>query len=127
MSSLPPRPEPVNVEPSAVRCIGCGYDLSGTALGSTCPECGRPVVDSVSSGAVQDRLGYVGPALVTIFCCVIGGLLALVYTAKANSAAAAGDPAGFQSHKKTRDVWMIISVVLGLLAILSQVGFAVFP
>ena len=38
---------PTPVEPSSYRCLGCGFDLSGSAVGGTCPECGRPVQESL--------------------------------------------------------------------------------
>lgn len=43
-----PRP----IEASSYRCIGCGFDLTGSAIGGSCPECGRPVKESlrVSTG-----------------------------------------------------------------------------
>ncbi len=120
---------PPTVEPSNFRCIKCGYDLSGTALGGSCPECGAPISDSVAARGpggervlIEERAGYVGPVLVTIFCCVIGGVVSLVYTAKANSAAVAGEPYEFERNKKYRDGWMIASIILGLLIGVGQIA-----
>ena len=28
-------------------CVGCEYNLRGVAMEGACPECGRPVADSV--------------------------------------------------------------------------------
>lgn len=39
-------PPPI-IQPSGYACIECGYDLSGTAIGGQCPECGRATVDSL--------------------------------------------------------------------------------
>ncbi|MCC6906445.1 MAG: DUF4190 domain-containing protein [Phycisphaerales bacterium] len=39
-------PPPI-IQPSGYACIECGYDLSGTAIGGQCPECGRAIVDSL--------------------------------------------------------------------------------
>jgi uncharacterized membrane protein YidH (DUF202 family) len=39
--------EPTRLDDTRVRCVGCGYELSGTAIGGTCPECGRPTRDSI--------------------------------------------------------------------------------
>lgn len=36
---------------TALRCVDCGYDLSGTAVGGQCPECGLPVTKSVAMSA----------------------------------------------------------------------------
>lgn len=32
---------------AGVPCVGCGYDLRGLSKGNACPECGRPMSDSV--------------------------------------------------------------------------------
>lgn len=58
---------------------------------------------------------YVGPVLVTIFCCLIGGIVSLVYTANANTKAAAGDFLGAERDKKTATTWMLVSLVGPLL------------
>lgn len=70
------------ISPTQVRCVACGYDLSGTVIGGLCPECGvavdqtlkRPVTAKTSSAAITGLvcsiLGWVlcGPiAIVTIF------------------------------------------------------------
>lgn len=38
--------DPVASEAS-VHCRSCNYDLTGTALGGTCPECGMPVNETL--------------------------------------------------------------------------------
>jgi|688.fasta_scaffold151899_3 hypothetical protein len=35
-------------------CVACGYDLTGRALGETCPECGGTVVENPFRGAWRD-------------------------------------------------------------------------
>jgi hypothetical protein len=39
------------VVPADVECGGCGYNLRGLAAGSACPECRRPVADTVLRAA----------------------------------------------------------------------------
>lgn len=46
-------PPPIVIQPSGYACIECGYDLSGTAVGGQCPECGRPTADSLRTLPVQ--------------------------------------------------------------------------
>ena len=33
--------------PPLVRCGACGFDLSGTTESGRCPECGRPIVETL--------------------------------------------------------------------------------
>ncbi len=40
-----------SISESKLRCIGCGYRLTGVTIGGVCPECGRPI--EVSIRAVQ--------------------------------------------------------------------------
>lgn len=55
---------------------------------------------------------YVLPILVTIFCCLIGGIVAIVYTANANTAGAGGRIAEAESKARTARTWMIVSVAI---------------
>lgn len=69
------------MQPTDVRCISCGYDLSGTPIGGNCPECGTPVAQTLAShigpkaphpsAAIVLTLGIVG-----LVCC--GGVLSPV-------------------------------------------------
>lgn len=35
------------IESTEFRCVQCGYDVSGSAVGGTCPECGKPISESI--------------------------------------------------------------------------------
>lgn len=83
------------VQGSSVTCIQCGYDLSGSAVGGTCPECGTAVHDSIrrssaasgnSSSATASLVwGILGLAL-----CGVCGIVALSYANKAKMEVARG-------------------------------------
>lgn len=65
----PPPPPPIGG--TAFRCQGCGYDLSGTAVGGACPECGALVADTLrAAGPLQPH-----PKAVTA---LVLGLLSLL-------------------------------------------------
>ncbi|MBX3359492.1 MAG: hypothetical protein KF745_13815 [Phycisphaeraceae bacterium] len=56
-------------------CIGCGYDLVGLPVGGVCPECGRPVADSLRGILLQfASKEYIGAALQG-HTLVLGGIL----------------------------------------------------
>lgn len=40
--------EQPQINPTEFRCLECGYDLSGSPIGGTCPECGIPINDSIT-------------------------------------------------------------------------------
>jgi hypothetical protein len=52
--------------------VNCGYDLSGSAVGGVCPECGTPVKSSIHQGET-DALGT-GRAVT----CMVLGILSLM-------------------------------------------------
>jgi len=74
------------------------------------PPLRAPPLQGTVGGGNWESASYVGPILVTIFCCLIGGIIALVYTGQANSKAAAGDIAGANRDKSTARLWVIISL-----------------
>lgn len=67
-----------------------------------------------AGGPELPKLDYVLPVLVTLCCCLIGGVVAIVYTAQGNTAAATGDVAGYQKAANARKTWMIVSLVIAV-------------
>jgi hypothetical protein len=110
---------------TGVVCPKCGYNLTGATIGGYCPECGTPVEHALRVrpiGPALPRVGYTVPVLLTILFCVIGGIVAVVYTSKANTAAELGDVAQYKSAKSTRNGWMIASLLVGLIILGIQIG-----
>lgn len=68
-----------------------------------------------TSGAWQPK-SLVPPILITICCCLIGGIVAIVYTSQANAAGASGNIALAEKNAGTAKTWMIVSVVLGVIS-----------
>lgn len=53
----PPIPRSIDPNTEAPhRCIGCGYDLTGSPRDGVCPECGIPVAQSLRPDLIQYRL-----------------------------------------------------------------------
>ena len=55
--------------------------------------------------------------LVTIFCCLPLGIVAIIFAAQVNGKVAAGDIAGAQSSSRTARTLVIVSVVVGVVVI----------
>ncbi|GGA87414.1 hypothetical protein GCM10011521_27290 [Arenimonas soli] len=60
--------------------------------------------------------------LVTLFCCLPGGIVAIVYAAQVDGKAAAGDYAGAQQSADNAKLWCWISLGVGLFAIVAWFG-----
>lgn len=85
-----------------------------------------PVAPMPVSGAWQPK-SLVPPILITICCCLVGGIVAIVFTAQANTAGASGNIALAEQKARTAKTWMIVSVVIGVISaivggVLSALG-----
>lgn len=85
-----------------------------------------PVAPIPVSGAWQPK-SLVPPILITICCCLLGGIVSIVFTAQANTAGASGNIALAEQKARTAKTWMIVSVVLVVISavvggILSAMG-----
>jgi hypothetical protein len=106
-----------------------------------CPQCGTPNADTASvCGNCQTALpqasaqiaptpgagmpppesrpqiqNYLVPAiLVTLCCCLPGGIVAIVYAAQVNSKLQAGDIAGAQAASNNAKLWCMIAAGSGI-------------
>lgn len=52
----------------------------------------------------------------TIFCCTIPGIVAIVYSSKVSSRLSIGDLEGARRASQTTQIWIIVSFVLGVLS-----------
>jgi hypothetical protein len=106
-------------------CTNCGLQNSDTA--TVCSGCGASLVNpyQASPGAT----GYSPPTgyspsipsylaqsiLVTIFCCVPFGIVAIVYAARVSSLLAAGDYDGALTASKNAKTWCWVAFALGVI------------
>lgn len=105
-------------------CKNCGNQIADAAV--VCPKCGVPVDGkSVAPAAEQVPNHMVGAILTAIFCCQIGGIVAIVYAAQVNSKLARGDVEGARAASKTAGTWIAVNLITGLIGGLLYVILAV--
>ena len=99
--AVKPQAVPQPVSPTSVYCIQCGYNLTGVAIGSTCPECGRTVAPSFH-GQTLPTSGKAVASMVLGICSIIGcmfygipslicGPLAIIFAILAKKQVARGE------------------------------------
>ncbi|MCL5037757.1 MAG: CD225/dispanin family protein [Chloroflexi bacterium] len=110
---------------NAYKCVTCGEVLQQVQ------QSGVPVqqVQQSSVPAQQVPNYLVQAILVTIFCCVPFGIVAIIYAAQVNSKLQAGDYDGAVQASKQASTWSWVSFGVGLAAgilyiILAIVGAA---
>ena len=102
-------------------CTECGAEINDKAV--VCPKCGVAVAGRkiTTASSVQVPNHMVGAILSTVFCCVIGGVIAIVYASQVNTRLAAGDIAGAQSASKAAYGWITANVIIGLIGSLFYI------
>lgn len=91
------------------------------------PRGGVPAMNSTAGAGAGSwqPVSLVGPILVTIFCCLIGGIVSIVYTTQANAKAQAGNIPGAMAAAGSARTWMWVSVAIGVILALVQIGVLV--
>ena len=109
-------------------CTKCSTEISNKA--EACPQCGVPIAGQKATTAspVVVSNHMVLAVLTTVFCCLIGGIISIVYASKVNTKLAQGDIAGAQAASKTALLWIIINLItLPLIGIIGIMMGALFP
>lgn len=85
-----------------------------------------PPTAHLGSGAGADIPNYLPWAIVaTLFCCLPLGIVSIIFASKANSAKAMGDLAAARQAAGQAKTWLMVTVGLGLLGVLTYVVFMV--
>ena len=106
-------------------CTSCGSPRADNA--TACPNCGVAVQHFPAQPPVNN---YLVPAiLVTLCCCLPGGIVAIVYAAQVNSKLAGGDLSGAMDASRNAKMWCWIAAGAGLLlgiayGVLTAIGIA---
>jgi hypothetical protein len=98
---------------AAVKCVRCGDAL---LVVPPMPGTVAPALGNVPNYLVQ-------AILVTIFCCMPFGIVAIVYAAQVNGKVQAGDTAGAVDASSKAKMWAWISFGLGLAGVLLYAVF----
>jgi uncharacterized membrane protein YvbJ len=97
-------------------CRKCGAENPDHAV--LCVKCGESLQPAAPAAGPQTVPNHLVEAiLVTIFCCLIPGIVAIVYAAQVNGKLAAGDYAGAVDSSNKAKTWTRVSFGLGLAAI----------
>jgi hypothetical protein len=104
------------VPDNSASCPSCGNALSGPGPAGMPPL--QPQPYGPPPGQYQEQVPnyLVFSILVTIFCCLPTGIVAIVYSAQVSSKQAAGDIAGAMAASSTAKTWCWVSFGLGLVA-----------
>src|ERR1700754_4113511 len=74
-----------------------------------------------ASGASSNVPNYLVLAIISLFCCLPLGVVAIIFAAQVNGKVAAGDTAGALDASKKAKMFIYISLGLGLAGILCYV------
>jgi hypothetical protein len=101
-------------------CPYCSEEILATAR--KCRHCGEFLDRTLRHGARAGRRRrplrpvpnhLVSAILVTLFCCVPGGIVAIIYAAQSQSKLAAGNEAGARQAARNASTWIWVSALLG--------------
>jgi hypothetical protein len=96
-------------------CTNCGTPRADNA--TACTNCGTRVRRMPPQPRVNN---YLVPAvLVTLCCCLPGGVVAIIYAAQVNSKLAAGDIGGAMAASRNAKMWTWIAAGAGAVVALA--------
>jgi interferon-induced transmembrane protein len=74
-----------------------------------------------ASGAPASVPNYLIPAIISLFCCLPLGIVAVIFAAQVNGKVAAGDIQGASDSSRKAKMFSYISIGLGLLGIICYI------
>jgi hypothetical protein len=104
-------------------CKKCGAQNPDNA--SLCAGCGETLQQFAPAVRPYIPNYLVQSILVTLFCCLPFGIVAIVFAAQVNGKIQAGDIQGAMSTSKTAKMWCWISFGVGLAVIIVYFAFVI--
>ena len=98
---------------------------SGQILGGAMPAPSAPAMAPAPGAGGFKPVSLVGPILVTLFCCLIPGIVSIVYASNANSKGARGDIAGATAAAKASKTWGVVGIIAGVLGSIAYIALMV--
>lgn len=94
-------------------CNACGSEIP--AYATMCPKCGTAVVANPNPQTTEDIPNHlVGAILVTVFCCMPFGIVAIINAAEVNTKIKMGDLDGARRSSQKAGTWLWWGFGLGL-------------
>ena len=111
-----------------MNCPACGHELAETA--TFCSQCGHKIVVAgqaadpaqIEAQRKKTRTYLIEAILVTICCCQIAGIVAIVYAALANGQAKAGNVTEAERYARTARGWSIAGFAIGAVIYIVYFG-----
>ena len=93
----------------------------------TAPQYSRPPQYSTPAERPPMPPTYLAWSIVvTLLCCLVGGIVAIVYSSQVSSRYIAGDYEGAEYASRQARIWIIVSACVGLLASIAYILWVVF-
>jgi hypothetical protein len=104
-------------------CMKCGSQIGDDVK---CPNCGQPVQPAIQAPLPTVPTYLVWSILATLFCCLPGGIVAIIYSAMVSSKLAEGDAEGALRASKNAKLWCWLSFGIGLAVQIIVMIFYIF-
>ena len=103
-------------------CGKCGKDLEPDVR--FCPRCGNQLDPSAPPPPVPEKINtwLIPSVLSTMCCCLPLGVVAIVFSSKANSAVRSGDCSKAREYAGKARMWFWIAVASGIIIILLRIA-----
>lgn len=107
-------------------CSNCGIHNDDRAF--KCHQCGQVIARLSQPGAAAEEINtYLVPAIISVLCCcVLFGMISVIFAAQAKGRLEAGDMAGALEKARLAKIWFWVAFAGGMLFWLGMFLFYFF-